>query len=1112
MRNAKKTLSLVMVAIFTTFIVLSGIPVMAAKKVVVSAAAKAQTTRATYYVVKAETVASTATVTAAKNQYAVAVKEVRALHTFGNQVAAAYASLSARVVSVNKIIAARNTVNPDVAAAEKLVNTAEDLTNTDTYDLVGSDTDLANAQNAVTDALEGIVKLDKDSSQYKGLMARVDAANAKIISAMDTIQEAADQAAQDKAVVDAKAAVAKVVAASIVTEADVAAVAADQAAAVTAVAAVTDAAVAKDLNDQLQAVADKIAAIKAPAKVVTVSAVDGTISVTFDKNTVTTPAAVDFAVTSSINGATATSVTPGAVNVTSGNTVTITVPAIPQTSADQNVVYSVKYTTGQAISAAAYTVAKIPALAITSMKSTGLAEMVINFNTAVDPASVDVANIKVDGIALDSNVDDSATLSTDGLTLTVFKKAGFSNQQETHKISVSGMKSLNGASTMTAVIDQDVKFTDLALPQLVSVTATGNQKLVLQFNEPINPTNLASDIYSNYRIDGNLLIGDATQSISVLDRTVTIYLGTPLAAGNHTLNFVNNTITDYAGFGCVPNDTTFSVVADLAPATVSVVSADNTNLVLKFNKEIKSTDVYWMDGLVKRSATVTKDTTDVTKMNAVFSNANALPLYATTVYVENATDYSGNITPKTALTVTAIADITRPTVLSVIPEDKYQESKMDVTFSENVLDTSANLYGSVIVKDKDGNVVATTASYKLAADNTAIKTVLVLAGTFSSAAAPYTVTIQNVSDLSYYANKSLQQSFTITTPDVTAPILGGAQRLTGSNDIIISYNEVMNPSSITALSNYSYESSPGVYSALPSGTTIALANSGKSVTITFPLSWTLPSGATTTRAAFGLTGKKIMISNAADVAGNTVGLSLATITDVAAEATITITGANATGTNTIELPYTAGALPVVVYAGDFTATAGLVNLGVTGATLDTVNNKIILTTSLAMNADGTYGLTNAPITVGMVASPAATKTALGTALAMVPVVGINDEIKGTIVIPDTLGALAVSSLGGVPTNKVTIGFNEIMKAIVSGSPAANAFTVRDANGNLLTEGAAADYTITATGADNNVTLTLLKTYSGILTVALTNNTTVLDANLNKVNDFTAVQTATAVIK
>jgi hypothetical protein len=373
MRNAKKTLSLVMIAIFTTFIVLSGIPTSAVTK------------------------SSKAKVTAAAK--AAAAKKVAAAK-------AAAAKAAAAKVAAAKAAAAKAVVTNAIKAVEN----AEALTNADTYDLVGNDKDLENAQNAVTAALEAIVKLNKDSADYKGLMARVDAANSNVVKAMDDKDAAAAAtaaaAAQVKAIAAADTAVSAVEKAPLATQADVTAVLDLGKTAVTAVAAVSDLTKAADYKARLATVNTAALALQAklvkaaedaklPAKIVTVSAVDGTITVTFDKKPLTTPVAADFTVTKSVGGAAAVAVTPSAI-VTTDAAATLTVAPVLATTADQSVTYNVTYTTGSPI-AVTYTVAKLGAPTVTA---TAANTFVATFAKAATDTTKVVFTVKRDSVVV----------------------------------------------------------------------------------------------------------------------------------------------------------------------------------------------------------------------------------------------------------------------------------------------------------------------------------------------------------------------------------------------------------------------------------------------------------------------------------------------------------------------------------------------------------------------------------------------------------------------------------------------------------------------------------------------------------------------------------------
>ena len=91
-----------------------------------------------------------------------------------------------------------------------------------------------------------------------------------------------------------------------------------------------------------------------------VSAVNGTITVTLNSALTTAPAVTDFAVTQII-GTTVTTIVPTAVTMDSTNTIaTLTVPTVASTSTDQSVVDSVSYKNTTPISASAFDVAATP--------------------------------------------------------------------------------------------------------------------------------------------------------------------------------------------------------------------------------------------------------------------------------------------------------------------------------------------------------------------------------------------------------------------------------------------------------------------------------------------------------------------------------------------------------------------------------------------------------------------------------------------------------------------------------------------------------------------------------------------------------------------------------
>ncbi len=128
------------------------------------------------------------------------------------------------------------------------------------------------------------------------------------------------------------------------------------------------------------------------ARIVSVSAVNGTITVTFNEIPNNIPQASDFVIERVINDGAAVSVTSSdAVWDTSSKTVTITVPTVPETVTEQSVVERVSYQGAAAAAAAAYVV---PAEVIGSnlIVGNGVAKAKIVIDTDASQRTIEAAN------------------------------------------------------------------------------------------------------------------------------------------------------------------------------------------------------------------------------------------------------------------------------------------------------------------------------------------------------------------------------------------------------------------------------------------------------------------------------------------------------------------------------------------------------------------------------------------------------------------------------------------------------------------------------------------------------------------------------------------------
>ena len=187
----------------------------------------------------------------------------------------------------------------------------------------------------------------------------------------------------------------------------------------------------------------------------------------------------------------------------------------------------------------------VPAtLEVKSVTAVNFGEIDVVFNNAINEDSVSKSKILINGVALGTT--DSAVVLEDGVTLRLTRpEPGFVTAQNVaRRLSISDVTSSVGSVVMTAVKDREVIFSDKTLPELLSVEAVGNKRVVLNFSEPIKNT-IDARIFANYKIDDKFVVGTGTPTVS--GRTITIDLSAVLAAGTHKLTTASQKFEDYAG-------------------------------------------------------------------------------------------------------------------------------------------------------------------------------------------------------------------------------------------------------------------------------------------------------------------------------------------------------------------------------------------------------------------------------------------------------------------------------------------------------------------------------------------------------------------------------------
>jgi hypothetical protein len=710
-----------------------------------------------------------------------------------------------------------------------------------------------------------------------------------------------------------------------------------------------------------------------------------------------------------------------------------------------------------------------------------LKEIEVKFNKEVDEDNL--GTYKLDKAELSE--DDDVTLLEDGKTVRITFDVAKPNQKS-YKLSIEGTKDTDGKELVA--VTKDVTMLDITLPLIEKVEAKGNKRITITFSEPMK-ADASSKTYASYKIDGKLVVGSGLPEVN--GRKISLNLAKALDAGEHELVIVPNKLSDYNNLKIAENTTKFIVVEDKVAPTFSIKSTAQEKVTLQFDEEIDINvlKVYWKNGNVKNYATISKDTVDSTVVYAKFSKGSYIPLTETTLYVENATDYSGNIASTSEIKVIASADVVRPAVESVTSE---KETEITVTFTKNINDTT----GSYIVKDAKGRVVSyDSKAYARTKAGTAIKNKIILtktAGFDTATLNPYTVTIEKVKDLSALENESLQQVFSVIVQDKKAPTVTTVTKTTDGNNIAITFSEKVDPSTATDPANYAYLE-PGIgYVAFPQETVFTALSDGKSILITLPAAWKFNNASRTINNITGTSA--ISIKNVADLAGNVMFAQLAE--GPADELAAKVMSAEAIDKNTIvlQLSQDTTAIPTTVWAGDFVvknSASPAVSLTVTEAVISSAKRTITLTVKEDMTSTAKFGTVPAPISVSMAQNVEYTKTALGTILTV-------DSASKTVA--DGISASVKENGISVDDNKVTIKFDENIKcaSIISGDPAlAKVLVVKDSDGNRLIPGT--DFDV-AKGADD-LTITVKKAnFTDTLTISL-DSIYLTDGSNNNINAF-----------
>ncbi len=415
-----------------------------------------------------------------------------------------------------------------------------------------------------------------------------------------------------------------------------------------------------------------------------------------------------------------------------------------------------------------------------------------------------------------------------------------------------------------------VKTGDVTAPVIRTVVPVNNALSVatsanpsVTFNEIINPATLSVSTFT-LKQGANLIPG----SVTVSDSIATFVPATSLTANTVYTGTVTSGVQDIAGNPLTSDYTwsfTTAAIIDKTPPTVLSVVPDNNNttastttkITISFSEAMDASTISTTSYTVKQGTTSVSGTVDYTGTTATFTPSSALSAgkVFTVTLTTAAKDIAGNALAANytwGFTTAAAADVTPPTLLSVVPASGATgivlNSKVTATFSE-ALDATTISAATFTLK-QGTNVIAGVVTYT---GTTATFTPASPLTGGLSYTATITTGIKDLSGNAMAANYSW--SFTsladIIPPTVVSVIpANSATSVSVNGKVIVTFSETMNSMSLTTST---FTLSQG--STVINGTVVC---SGSSATFT-------PSSALTASTVYTVT-----ISGAKDMAGNAI--------------------------------------------------------------------------------------------------------------------------------------------------------------------------------------------------------------------------------------------------
>lgn len=501
---------------------------------------------------------------------------------------------------------------------------------------------------------------------------------------------------------------------------------------------------------------------------------------------------------------------------------------------------------------------------IKSITTNGLNQVKVTFNIAVDKDTAELlSNYEIDGTKVGSTYQTRASASIQDDKRTVL--ITFSQPFDQFKQVDFKVKNAILDESLAKIISEyegKITFSDVAKPTIESISARGGNKLIVRFSVPVrihkgdvNLLKINKQSIQNFSLN--------TSEITLLDSSdewadgIELYFNSALPEGSNTITFpdgnVGQNFDSAAGIPLKGTTLNFTIKpSEGTPQVKSAASFNSDTVYITYDRPMDKQTALEDSNYKINGKVVSVNSSDMSfdegSNDTVVKIKNVGDLLKkgdnTIVVSDNVADTYGYTISESKLTFNIGQDSLKPQVTSVSIIDN---KKIRVKFNKAVTNGSAtNKSNYKIIDNSDSEDI----TYKIDSIG-GVSTVngdnrdtydLKFKNNDALKGSNYTITIRNIFDTNSPPNVMDNYSTVIEGNSGKTEVTSIVKKSDSDKEVIIFFNKAMDESTLTNPANYFFIDGTGDTRKMPSNAVITPSIDSKSVTITFPSSYTIGSG------------------------------------------------------------------------------------------------------------------------------------------------------------------------------------------------------------------------------------------------------------------------------